>query len=49
MPTFDILDAEAIFEKLIARVEAGEEIGLARGGQIVAILTPFSRVDDQEN
>lgn len=43
MQIFEIQDAQNIFEELIARVEAGEEILLSSGNVAVAILVPFTR------
>jgi prevent-host-death family protein len=41
MPTVTIHTAKTTLSRLIARVEAGEEIILARGKQPVAKLVPF--------
>jgi prevent-host-death family protein len=35
-------DAKTHFSKLVAKVEAGEEIVIARGGQPCARLVPFA-------
>jgi prevent-host-death family protein len=41
MATFTIDAAKANLSQLLARVEAGEEIILARGKQPIAKLTPY--------
>ncbi len=41
MATVTIETAESSLSQLIARAEAGEEIGLARGEKPVARLVPF--------
>jgi prevent-host-death family protein len=43
MTTVTIHDAKTNLSKLIARVEAGEEIVIARGKKPVARLTPVRR------
>ena len=39
MTTVNIHEAKTNFSKLVARVQAGEEIYIARAGQVVAKLT----------
>jgi antitoxin (DNA-binding transcriptional repressor) of toxin-antitoxin stability system len=39
--TFEIEDAEALFDVLIGRAERGEEIIFVRSGKPVAKLTPL--------
>jgi prevent-host-death family protein len=41
MPTVNMHEAKTQFSKLIARVEAGEEIVIARDGQPVARVIAF--------
>ena len=42
MPQVNIYDAKTNFSKLIERVEAGEEVIIARGGRQVARLTALA-------
>jgi prevent-host-death family protein len=42
MPTISIHTAKATLSQLLARVEAGEEIILARGKKPIAKLVPFN-------
>ena len=42
----NIGDAKARFSELVAKVEAGEEIVIARGNQPIAKLAPISRTGD---
>lgn len=43
MSSINIYDAKTQLSKLVARVEAGEEITLARNGKPVARLVPLGR------
>lgn len=45
MPTVNIHDAKTHLSQLLARVETGETITIARAGKPVADLVPHSRVD----
>ncbi len=45
MPTVNIHDAKTQLSKLLARVENGETITIARAGRPVADLVPHTRVD----
>ena len=40
--TFNIHDAKTHFSKLVAKVEAGEEVVIARGGRPCARLVPIA-------
>ncbi|HLA15953.1 MAG TPA: type II toxin-antitoxin system prevent-host-death family antitoxin [Candidatus Limnocylindrales bacterium] len=43
MTTVNVHEAKTHFSRLLARVEAGEEITIARAGQPVAILRRIAR------
>jgi len=45
MPTVNIHDAKTHLSQLLARVENGETITIARAGKPVADLVPHTRVD----
>jgi prevent-host-death family protein len=45
MPTVNIHDAKTHLSQLLARVENGETITIARAGKPVADLVPHSRID----
>jgi prevent-host-death family protein len=45
MPTVNIHDAKTHLSQLLARVENGERITIARAGKPVADLVPHARVD----
>lgn len=42
MPIVNVHEAKTNLSRLLARVEAGEEIVIARGGKPIARLEPFS-------
>ena len=42
MEPIDIREAEARFDELLARVEAGEEILIGRDGVPVAVMAPMT-------
>lgn len=42
MTTVNVHEAKTNLSKLLARVEAGEEIVIARGGKPIARLEPFT-------
>lgn len=43
MDTVNVHEAKTNLSRLLARVEAGEEIVIARGGRPIARLEPFTR------
>ena len=45
MPTVNIHDAKSHLSQLLARVENGETITIARAGKPVADLVPYVRTD----
>jgi prevent-host-death family protein len=45
METFNVQQAKTHLSELLARVERGEQIVIARAGRPVARLTPVSRVE----
>ncbi len=47
MTTINIHDAKTGFSKLIARVEAGEEITICKSGRPVAKLVPLDYREDR--
>jgi prevent-host-death family protein len=49
MPTVTIHHAKTNLSKLIARVEQGEEIVIARGREPVAKLTPVAKAKPKRN
>lgn len=47
MPIVNVHEAKTNLSRLLARVEAGEEIVIARGGKPIARLEPFSAPEIQ--
>jgi prevent-host-death family protein len=52
MPDFEVAEADAIFEDLVAKVEAGEHIVITRDGlpvaQLISVPPPTRSRDGEE-